>query len=265
MAKKGRKRVMMTLYEKQLYMYNARKQNYKNKIEKAMETIKEAIKMNKKMSISCSYGKDSIVLLDLIHKITDNVIVIQSDSGYQLPDTYRIRKYYEDKFKYKTIIIKQFLPFQEFIKRYGMQSINRTRESHEKVVQATKKDRLTKKAKEYGVELTFWGLRKSESKARDKFLINRNIFYNKTKEMWYCSPIAYFTSTDIWTYIFMNNLEYPNFYDMQNCGKTREWIRNTSWVSTDGANHGQLVWLKYNFPEYFEKIRREFKEIGGYV
>lgn len=83
--------------------------------------------------------------------------------------------------------------------------------------------------------------------------------------MWFCSPLAYFTNTDIWTYIFTNKLEYPNFYDMQNCGKTREWIRNTSWVSTDGANKGTLVWLKYNFPEYFNELAKKFKEVKGYV
>lgn len=96
-------------------------------------------------------------------------------------------------------------------------------------------------------------------------MINRNIFYNKTKKIWFCSPLAYFTSTDIWTYIFTNKLEYPNFYDMQNCGKTREWIRNTSWVTTDGANKGTLVWLKYNFPEHYEKLKKQFKEVGGYA
>lgn len=256
---------MMTLYEKQLYTYNVGKQSYINKIEEAKKIIKDAVSMNKKMSISCSYGKDSIVLLDLVFSITNEVIVIQSDSGYQLPDTYRIRNFYENKFNYKTQIIEQLLPFNEFLKLYGMQSVNRTRTQHKKVVETTKKDRLNEKAKENGIELTFWGLRKSESKARDSFLINRNIFYNKTKNMWFCSPLAYLSNTDIWTYIFTNNLEYPNFYDMQNCGKTREWIRNTSWVTTDGANKGTIVWLKYNFPEYFDKLKKEFKEIGGYA
>lgn len=256
---------MMTLYEKQLYTYNAGKQNYIDKVEKAIRLIKEAVKMKKKMSISCSYGKDSIVLLDLVFQVTKNVTVIQSDSGYQLPDTYRIREHYEKKLNYKTVIVNQLLPFEEFLKIYGMQSINRTRSQHKNVVQITKKDRLTEKAKENGIELTFWGLRKAESKARDKFLINRNLFYNNTKKMWFCSPLSYFTSTDIWTYIFTNKLEYPNFYDMQNCGKTREWIRNTSWVTTDGANKGTLVWLKYNFPEYFDKLAKNFKEVKGYA
>lgn len=256
---------MMTLYEEQLYTYNAGKQSYINKVEKAIELIKKAVDMNKKMSISCSYGKDSIVLLNLVFSVTENVIVIQSDSGYQLPDTYRIREYYENKYNYKTIIVEQLLPFEEFLKTYGMQSINRTRTQHKKVVEVTKKDRLTERAKENGVELTFWGLRKSESNARNKFLINRDIFYNRTKSMWFCSPLAYFTNTDIWTYIFTNKLEYPNFYDMQNCGKTREWIRNKSWVSTDGANEGTLVWLKYNFPEYFNELAKKFKEVKGYV
>lgn len=256
---------MMTLYEKQLYTYNSTKEGYINKVEKAKELIEKAINMNKKMAISCSYGKDSIVLLDLVFNTTNKVIVIQSDSGYQLPDTYRIREYYEKRYNYKTQIVEQLLPFKKFLELYGMQSINRTRTQHKKVVEMTKKDRLNKKAKENGIELTFWGLRKTESRARNNFLINRNIFYNKTKDMWFCSPLAYFTNTDIWTYIFTNNLEYPNFYDMQNCGKTREWIRNTSWVTTDGANKGTIVWLKYNFPEYYEKLKREFKEIAGYV
>ena len=148
---------MMTLDEKQLYTYNAGKQNYIDKVEKAIRLIKEAVKMKKKMSISCSYGKDSIVLLDLVFQVTKNVTVIQSDSGYQLPDTYRIREHYEKKLNYKTVIVNQLLPFEEFLKIYGMQSINRTRSKHKNVVQITKKDRLTEKAKENGIELTFWG------------------------------------------------------------------------------------------------------------
>lgn len=256
---------MMTLYEKQLYTYNSGKQCYINKIEKAIALIKEAVKMNKKMSISCSYGKDSIVLLDLVFSVTDKITVIQSDSGYQLPDTYRVREYCENKYNYKTQIVEQLLPFKDFLELYGMQSINRTRSQHKKVVEITKKDRLNEKAKENGIELTFWGLRKEESKARNSFLMNRDIFYNKTKDMLFCAPLANFTSVDIWTYIFTNKLEYPNFYDMQNCGKTRAWIRNSSWTATDGANEGTIVWLKYNFPEYYEKLKKEFKEINGYV
>lgn len=257
---------MLTDDEKEYYnLYHVFKSHQK-KVEKARDIIKQSLAITDKFTINCSYGKDSLVLLDLVFSITDKCIVIQSDSGYQLPETYEVREKCEKKYGYKTHILPQLMPMEEFLKEFGLPGINRTGAQHKKVVELTKKNRLDEFIKELGCEGVFWGIRKEESKGRRVMASYKgDIFYNKNRELYFSSPISSFNHDDVWSYISWHELYYPEFYDKQNCGQNRNWIRNSSWVTTDGATEGTLVWLKYNYPEYFNKLSKEFKEVKGYV
>ena len=257
---------MFTKEEKEYYNLIHVLKSHQNKVNKAKEIITKALEITPRFSINCSYGKDSLVLLDLVFSITNKCIVIQSDSGYQLPETYEVRKKCEEKYGYKTIIMPQLMPMEEFLKEFGLPGINRTATQHKKVVEITKKNRLDDFIKDHGAEGVFWGIRKEESKGRRVMASYKgDIFYNKNRELYFASPISNFKADDIWSYISWHKLDYPSFYDKQNCGQNRNWIRNSSWVTTDGATTGTLVWLKYNYPQYYNKLKKEFKEIEGYV
>jgi phosphoadenosine phosphosulfate reductase len=251
-------------WEREQYLLHSQMRQFKNKVQQSKEIIKKALEITEKWVISCSFGKDSIVLLDLVYHIKP-CKVIMSDSGYQLPETYKTREEVEKKFKFKTLILPQLMPFEQFLKEFGLPGINRTEAQHKKVVEATKKHRLDDFAKENGAKGIFWGLRAEESRGRKMLLGKHHTYYNNSRDTWFSAPLYNWTANDIWAYIISNDLPYPEFYDYQDCGKTRDWIRNTSWTSTDGANEGRIIWLKKHYPQLYLRLEKEFPEIRQYL
>jgi phosphoadenosine phosphosulfate reductase len=82
--------------------------------------------------------------------------------------------------------------------------------------------------------------------------------------LWKANPLANWSFKDVWAYIISNGLKYPGFYDKTGLGITREWIRNSSWCTTDGAERGHIVWLKYYYPELYQKLVKAFPIVSRY-
>ena len=57
------------------------------KIELSLITIEHAINTHPKIFASCSFGKDSIVVVDLVRKIKKDCKFIGIDTGYEFPET----------------------------------------------------------------------------------------------------------------------------------------------------------------------------------
>src|SRR5690606_35979235 len=132
----------------------------------------------------------------------------------------------------------------DLIREFGLPDINRTKAQQAKVVQIIKKDNATTWCHENGITGQFLGLRKEESNGRRISLLKRSPIYQMQDGMWKCCPLADWTAKDVWAYIVTRNLPYPKFYDYDKFGQNREWIRSSSWITTDGAaEKGRLGWL----------------------
>jgi phosphoadenosine phosphosulfate reductase len=256
---------MFTDVEKEIYYLHSNSERFKKKVMKSISIIKSAFKENESWYLSCSFGKDSIALLDLVMRV-QKCEVVYRDNLYALPCIYETIEKLEERINFKTNRIIYTFDFKEFLKEYGLPGVNRTKAQHEKAVNLIKKDVLKEyvlKNNGYG---TIWGLRKSESKKRLNLIKARGYIYiNKKDGLRYCSPIADWEHIDIWSYIYRFKVPYPDMYDKQNYGYTRNSIRNNSWITTDGADSGKIAWLQYNYPKYFDILIDAFPVLKSYT
>lgn len=121
-------------------------------------------------------------------------------------------------------------------------------------------------ARANGYDGHFWGMRKEESIGRRLMLNNRGpLFYAQIRGLWRCTPLADWRWEDVWAYIHTFDVPYSEIYDKHGFCDPRQ-IRNTSWVTTDGAAHnGRVAWLKYYYPELYAKLAEQVPEIRLYV
>jgi len=237
---------------------------FQKRINEARNIILQALAMNEKWYLACSFGKDSLCLLNLIIKEKPDIPVLHMDSGYCFPETYAVRQYYQEKHSLNLTILPASMDYFELMRQFGIPSISRTKSQQIKVVQRLKKDRSLEWAQQNGLNGVFLGLRKDEARGRKLILNLRSPIYQLKNGLWKANPLANWSFKDVWAYIVTNGLKYPVFYDYTGLGRTREWIRNSSWCTTDGAERGQVVWLKYYYPELYKRLIAEFPIVSKY-
>jgi phosphoadenosine phosphosulfate reductase len=251
--------------DKENSLLYARLPRFKKRIMAAQNIIFEGIDAIRKPYLSCSFGKDSVVLLHLVLPYMPNIPVVFINSGYCFPDTYEVRDCFARDYNINLVEIAQPYDYLEIIEQYGLPD-DRTGTQQAKVVKLLKKDMANEWAKESGYDGNFWGIRKEESNGRRVMLNNRGaLFYAKDADLWRCSPLADWKWEDVWAYIHTYDVPYSQIYNKHGFCDPRQ-IRNSSWVTTDGAaQNGRVVWLKYYYPELFYKLAEQRPEIRRYT
>jgi len=238
---------------------------FKKRIEEADAIVKKALGMMKKPYVSCSFGKDSVVLLHLVLRHSAEIDVIFINSQYCFPDTYEVRDTFKEKHNINMIELKQPHDYIDIINQYGLPD-ERTSYEQKKVVELLKKDLANAFAYEHGYDGNFWGMRKDESRKR-KWLLNTKgpIFWAEQAKLWRISPLTNWTWDDIWTYIHFYEVPYSKIYDKHGFCDPKQ-IRNTSYVTTDGATiNGRVAWLRYYYPDIYNRLSQTIPEIRRYV
>jgi phosphoadenosine phosphosulfate reductase len=235
------------------------------KIEQAHSVIDSAKHL--KMYCSCSWGKDSTVLLHLLLQHGWRGTVVWKAFPHEIPGQKefreRILKEWDIK-DYREVGGGTLREHIEFYKQHGLTGITEGRD-HDKNVSIIKKNPLTQFAHENGYDGFFWGIRADEAIKRRKLLKARGtLFKAKIDNLYRCSPLAWWTGRDVWLYIEKTGIPYNPLYN-NTLFEPREKIRNIGWLSTDGAERGRIVWLRYYYPEIYEALAAEFPEVRNYT
>lgn len=239
------------------YYLHAQKSEYKTNIYNAKKQISKALHSDKLFYVSWSGGKDSTVMLDMILRFDPDIPVLHITNDYMLPDVAQFINDYAQKRSLKITEIKAPIDYLDLCREYGLPHM-RDKATQKRAIAKIKKNPAVDWETENGFTGCFWGLRIQESKGR-AICIRRWRDGVPTKHgVLKVSPIGHLTIMDIWAYIFANNIPYPSCYDCENYGYTRETIRNSGWLSTDGETRGRLSWLKHNYPIYYQKLKQEF-------
>ena len=209
-----------------------------------------------------SWGKDSIFLLFLVKKYYPDIPVIYVNSGYALPDSYAIRDRLVKEWNLNYHEIQQKVDYIEMCKLIGLPH-ERSKQDQKTAIKNIKKNVLDDFAVDHQFDLCFWGIRCDESKGRRHLFMTNNYFV-KTTLLHKCHPIALISLSELWYLYEEFQIPMNEIYN-----KTRflnkMQIRNTGWVSTDGAASGKILWLKYYYPDYFNRLMCDFPEIRAYV
>jgi len=251
--------------DREVYKLHAKLPVFRRWIAATQNIIFEGLETMDKPYLSCSFGKDSVVLLHLVMQYAPDIAVVFINSGYCFPDTYEVRDKFIRDYHINLVEIQQPHDYMDIIDQYGLPD-DRTPTQQDKVVRLLKKDLANEWAKANGYDGHFWGMRKEESAGRRVMLNNRGpLFRAQAAGLWRCAPLADWRWEDIWAYIHAYDVPYSGIYDKHGFCDPRQ-IRNTSWVTTDGAAHnGRVAWLKYYYPELYAKLAEQVPEIRLYV
>jgi len=250
-----------------LWGYHAESASFKKKVRKTREVIDEflSIKGNSKVYCAWSTGKDSTALLHLILQVNQHIRVMSQNDDI---DTDEIRSYRDkivDSFSIKVDEVSTEYKILDFIKDYGI-DITEDICSHG----TTMSDTLFYKPienyrKENNFTGYFFGLRRHESKAREKNFLSRGHIYRKKNKAFVCQPLAEWTARDVFAYLVSNNIPINPIYFFTKFKKSPEYIRSNYLLPGSFSNKGEAAWIKHYFPEIFNKLIEVCPKILAYV
>jgi len=188
------------------YTFNdVRREQTKPFMEKVIEArrlIKLWIKnMGKKCAVACSFGKDSMIVLDMARQIDPNIHVIFNNTGIEFKETLELRDRIVREWKINLHEVRPEITFMEVIKRYGLPACTRHKNGTPKCCYYLKERPAKRAYKELGITLVFTGITVEESWVRRLSICKRGL--NKYSKRWGVTmvhPIAFFTVKDVWRY-----------------------------------------------------------------
>lgn len=219
-----------------------------DKIRVSKRIIRDALLKCKKPAIACSFGKDSMVLVDLVMKTYDELknncknfetkrpVIIFCNTGVEFPEHIKFAKEQIEIFKNKGWKYHEEKPdtnFFKIVEKYGFPMFG-------KAIRPNKNPKLYNKIKELGIrfagnkcceelkekvsnrvykkldiDMVFTGILASESENRRyRWYDLRDIYYSKTQETYKSVPIIHFKDEDIWEYIKRYNIPTSPLYSM---------------------------------------------------
>lgn len=254
--------------DKDLYRLHAKLPIYWRHVGQAKNIIKQALNVPGTWAVSCSGGKDSVLLLYLC-----------LDVGWKGPVLYF---YYDEMPPENNEFIKKLtstlglelhllhVPGEwDAYKKVGHFFV--FPETPEEKKAASEIARSYKRAvTEYVTELgwagQFLGLSGHESRPRKMMLAKKGPIY-KTRErggIWTACPLANWTGRDVWAYTFEHDIPYLPRYDIAEDPETHR-SEETYFIAESAWRHGMAARLKKENPDEFNRLVYLWPEIRRYV
>jgi len=158
------------------------------KIRQAKKLIREAIKKYPKISVACSFGKDSMCLVHLCQQVKKDILVFTVTAPF----------FFEQALEYKDEMIKKYkMNIKEYKRKPGPVGLWKTDPD------ACCKYYKVEPTKDAVNNLDAWiaGLRKSEGSTREECQ-----YIEKRGNIIKINPILDFTELDIWRYLAINHI-----------------------------------------------------------
>lgn len=174
--------------EKSAALY-AQLKPYKTLVNKTRGFIKWALERVEKPYIACSFGKDSAVMLHMVHAINPNV------------DVRFVR------WRGETEYIDNY---DEVIESWNLSNLHQVILNRDSLADK-RKDRYN--VKEY--DSFFVGLRKDESTVRRITILKHGMFYLNSSNLYRICPLADWTTKDITAYIYQHKLPILKSYKLE--------------------------------------------------
>lgn len=177
--------------------------NLKEKADLSKSIIDLAMRAYPRLFVACSFGKDSLVLLDLARLLDKDVPVLAIDTGHEFEETIEFGNSLTDELGLNLEWISPTTEEQEQIDNsYGDSFIkNDQYKCCEMKIPA-----INGALSEYDAWLT--GLRRDETEYRKNIGIVEG-----SDQIIKVNPLAFWTHDDIWNYIKEKQLRYHPLYD----------------------------------------------------
>ena len=233
------------------------------KIERARHIIQEWLEVCEwKVYGSISGGKDSLVMAYLIHSVYPECPFVWVNQGHlaEWDDCIKLLYFLKENYKWNIVELCPPLGLIQLFKKFGMAFDGHFTALDRKHCEELLLKPIEEFAETNGIRGYAWGLRK-ESKGRSMFLKKHGELYQKVDGSWVCSPVGFWTTQDIWSFIDANKIPYAAVYDKYG----RDTFRNGCPIDTALASMGKLAWLRKNEPSIFEEFSSIFPEVRNYA
>jgi len=238
-----------------------RKMDLKEKIIFSKKVIGKALNdFGDKIGVSCSFGKDSTVVLHLVLQVKPRIPVLFANTLVEHPETLKFKEFLKKKWNLNLFEARPDVTFWDLVRKYGFP---RPRRSHDKRKNGEpaaprccwylKEKPLLLLVRKLGLEALFLGLTWAESNVRRWLFIDRGpSWYVKKQKIWKVSPIGYWNKEDVWKYIEEYGLPVNKIYEKED--------RTGCRVCT--AYRGWEKHLAKNEPKLYRFIIRKMREMG---
>lgn len=192
------------------------------KILRAQQLVFSEIKKSKKPVVSCSFGKDSMVVLHLVRLICKKALVVFHNTLVEYPETYEYRDLILKEWNIENYLeTKPVKTFWECVKEYGFpqyRHMNHTkggkRPHQPKCCRWMKEIPIKRFFKKNDVDANFIGLQASESMVRRlSFFREGEVFNSRTYKVRIVRPLMIWKDSDIWGYHKKYKIPYNPIYD----------------------------------------------------
>lgn len=231
----------------------------KPKIDRSKRVISELMSKCKKPYLSWSGGKDSTIMLYLALQLNPQLDVIYFDANACLPDTEQYMERIKDEWAINTRVIKT-MPIIDVLSKYGVNSSSVEYQTMKHTVYEPVKQLICE-----GYDGSLVGIRAEESNGRNMAAAKYGqIFKRKEYNTWQAWPMLWWKSTDIWLFIDSYNIPYSPDYDKTRfC--SREEMRISYWAGETNRTYGRWVWLKYYYPELYNRLLERVPDASRYI
>lgn len=208
-----------------------------NPIVSAQKSIDRVREKADSAILFCSFGKDSLVLLDLLYPRFERLICVFMYFVKDLEHIDRWIRWAQAKYP-RTEFVQVPHWNLTYILRSGLYCVANPKVKIMKLADVVKAIRL-----KYGIEYCFLGMKKADG-------MNRRLMLNTYEEDGYernglVYPLSDWTQKDILSYMKQHNLPTPIRYS----------LKASSGV---GFNEDCLLWLRNNYPQDLQKIYKVF-------
>jgi phosphoadenosine phosphosulfate reductase len=216
--------------------------------------------------VACSGGKDSVAMLHLVQEVArrirarggnELVEVMWHDSGVEWPGTAEVFERLQAAGLVERLHVVR--PEEDVVALKRRQLLGQ--------ITAERKDDLAlfRPIRRFlsfppeprtlpfdGVAL---GLRSEESSGRAVSRATHGLVYQRGDGMLVCQPLADWSWRDVFAYVATHRLPLHPIYSapllhLEHRGR----IRLSWWASTDHHRHGELAWVKANFPDLYTRL-----------
>ena len=250
-------------YYKEMYLFHAQTQTFEKKVNLAKAVIQEFWGMGMKSTVNVSGGKDSTAMMHLAWTLDPTVLCVSEKDDMDFPEEIPFMLDLQERYHLNLDIITPSVSLWSQIENFDV-----TEDLHSKGTEFSDTyfyDLLKEYQAKNHIKGVMLGLRAQESKGRRyNFLKRGHIYWNETWQHWVCQPLATWTTTDVFAYLFSNEIPILDVY-FKNKFAEPEMIRK-SWVLPSArASQGQAVWLKYYYPEIFYRLAKIQPSLRGFA
>ena len=172
------------------------------KLERARKLVK--LYANRNACVSCSFGKDSTVVLYLVRDVNPQIPVVFNNTGVQYRETYEFKEFLKREWNLNLIETKPVKSFWQVAEEYGLAD---GRKKSDRCCDYLKEIPFRKVIKEYGFKFCFTGITALESRLRMFVACERGqVYYSRKDGIWKIHPILYWTSEEVWQFIKDNDI-----------------------------------------------------------